>query len=298
MKTDFAGDLLALLPLPLCLAPHLGFEAAKAFHVLKVVRLKSACDKIDTKTYLRVIATSYERLRGKSHSQKSASILNDLTYSFYIIKLLIVSLSLSFFFGVAWHICICQIPSSQFRTEFDLPSMSVWRQIILLSYFTFTTLTTVGLGDFYALTDYERIANIILMLCGACFASYFMEGLLLRHAKHSRFEKDFENSGKLFQFLGTLERFNGHKKLDTKFVKCMENYFTYRWEANKNQILESLSSVSILDQIPSEGQNKIFSEFLFKDFIRLYNRYFEAVRQINVDTSRIKLIAKIRAHQM
>jgi hypothetical protein len=43
-----------------------------------------------------------------------------------------------------------------------------------LTYFCTTTLTTIGLGDFHPVSNFERIAATILMVGGvACFSIIF-----------------------------------------------------------------------------------------------------------------------------
>jgi len=43
-----------------------------------------------------------------------------------------------------------------------------------MCYFSFTTLSTVGFGDFYATTDGERLWMIIIMVGGIMCFSYIM----------------------------------------------------------------------------------------------------------------------------
>lgn len=44
----------------------------------------------------------------------------------------------------------------------------------MISYFALTTLSTVGYGDMYAISDLERIVSVIVMLGGVAFFSFIM----------------------------------------------------------------------------------------------------------------------------
>jgi voltage-gated potassium channel Kch len=46
--------------------------------------------------------------------------------------------------------------------------------LIRSCYFTLTTLSTVGYGDYTPITDSEMISAVVLMLCGVAFFSYIM----------------------------------------------------------------------------------------------------------------------------
>ncbi len=61
-----------------------------------------------------------------------------------------------------------------FVTYFDLDDISNWRKLIISCYYTLTTLATVGYGDFYPVSDMERLIAVFLMLCGVAFFSYIM----------------------------------------------------------------------------------------------------------------------------
>jgi hypothetical protein len=51
------------------------------------------------------------------------------------------------------------------------------RRIILSWYYSMTTLTTVGYGDYYPRTNIEIILAIIYMLAGVVFFSYIMSSM-------------------------------------------------------------------------------------------------------------------------
>ena len=43
-----------------------------------------------------------------------------------------------------------------------------------MTYFTFTTLSTIGFGDYHAWADEERLWTVLVFLCGINVISYLM----------------------------------------------------------------------------------------------------------------------------
>jgi hypothetical protein len=52
-----------------------------------------------------------------------------------------------------------------------------------MTYYSFTSLATVGFGDFHAIADEERLITIIVILFGGMIFSYFM-GVFIEILKH------------------------------------------------------------------------------------------------------------------
>ena len=48
------------------------------------------------------------------------------------------------------------------------------RRVIILCYFSFTSLTTVGFGDFVPRSDFERIFTAIVIFSGVAIFSYIV----------------------------------------------------------------------------------------------------------------------------
>ena len=63
-----------------------------------------------------------------------------------------------------------------FRDKYNMeePYRSQMQQIIIITYFSFTSLSTVGLGDYSPRSDYERLLCSIILLFGVAIFSYIM----------------------------------------------------------------------------------------------------------------------------
>jgi len=104
-----------------------------------------------------------------------------LLYAFRIFRLVIIAAFITYFIGCFWFLISDNLNRQSdvrdkltFVTFFGLNTQSNWRKLIVSCYYTLTTLATVGYGDFYPISDLERILALILMLCGVAFFSYIM----------------------------------------------------------------------------------------------------------------------------
>ena len=77
-----------------------------------------------------------------------------------------------------------------------------------MAYFSFTTLSTVGFGDYYAIGNGERLLMVCVMLLGIMCFSYIM-GLFTEILNiFLTLNAPLEDGDELAKFFGVLERFN------------------------------------------------------------------------------------------
>ena len=77
-----------------------------------------------------------------------------------------------------------------------------------MSYFSFTTLSTVGFGDFYAVGNGERLLMVCIMLLGIMCFSYIM-GLFTEILNtFLTLNASLDEGDELAMFIGVLNRFN------------------------------------------------------------------------------------------
>ena len=86
-------------------------------------------------------------------------------------------------------------------------------------YFVFTTITTVGFGDFFPTNDIERAIWCIVLLGGVAVFSYFMGFLLEMILKVQNLDKNFENEEDLEKFFLLLRKFNGGSPTKPQLVQ-------------------------------------------------------------------------------
>jgi len=62
------------------------------------------------------------------------------------------------------------------------------------------------------------------------------------------------------------------------FLDELYHYFEYRWANSKNSAVETEADMNLMIQLPQSVQVQIYSDFLYKDFMLIYGRYFAKVR--------------------
>ena len=105
--------------------------------------------------------------------------------------------------------------------------------LIILFYFSFTTLTTVGFGDYHPRSNRERIFITFQMMIGVCIFSYFLGDFIsiIQEFLMPQSEGDEEN---LSRFFGLIRYFNEKEELNSDLKTQIEEYFQYRWSHDKN----------------------------------------------------------------
>ena len=102
-----------------------------------------------------------------------------ISFMFKIFKLVIIILTLSYFIGIFWFI-FCDITKSEeqdgenFFDHFDIEQNSDEKNAIIVTYYAFTTLSTVGFGDFHPRSNPERILCSFILLFGVSIFSFVM----------------------------------------------------------------------------------------------------------------------------
>ena len=150
--------------------------------------------------------------------------------------------------------------------------------MVMMTYFSFTSLSTVGLGDYHPRGNKERAIAAFMMIVGVLMTSLIMENLnrMLFTLKESN--KEYEEYGNLNLFINVLARFNGDVPIDQKLDDRIVQYFKFRWAKNKNNWLATQPDMDMLAQLPKKTQDQIFVNFTFQDIRMKYNRYLKHLK--------------------
>ena len=100
-----------------------------------------------------------------------------LMYVYKIIRLIIIAVIITYFIGCSWfYYCnvAVGIDDVTFVSANNLSDKTDTFQLIVSCYYALTTLSTVGYGDFYPVSDRERVLAVVIMLGGVAFFSYIM----------------------------------------------------------------------------------------------------------------------------
>ena len=219
-----------------------------------------------------------------------------ISYLYRTFKVGIVVLSMSYFIGMFWYI-FCDLslldptPISENGEEtqndgfikeyFSDNNYTPMEKTIIVMYFAFTTLSTVGFGDFTPRSNAERLVFTFVLLGGVAIFSYIMGVFMDIIQSMLGLAADIQDDDELSRWFGLIKRFNYGRPVTVDLKEKIEHYFTYRWLNDKNIGISSEADIKIFDELPTNVQQQLYSEFLFKIFIRNFKKFFEFKKETN-----------------
>ena len=134
-----------------------------------------------------------------------------------------------------------------FITYFGLENMDRRASLTLAVYFAFTSLSTVGFGDYHPRGDIERVVGAFLLLFGVAIFSYCLSIFkeILRDV--GDFNADLDDGDNLSRFFGILRQYNGQKMINIEFQKRITTYFEYRWKNDRIVAFQLQEDLDVVD---------------------------------------------------
>ena len=117
-----------------------------------------------------------------------------------------------------------------FMLYFNIYDRTNMENLIMMMYFSFTSLSTVGLGDYQPRGNRERSIASMMMISGVLLTSFIMENLNRMIFTLNESNKEFEEYGELNLFVNIFTRFNGDVPLTAKHIEKIFRYFEFRWQ--------------------------------------------------------------------
>jgi hypothetical protein len=84
-------------------------------------------------------------------------------------------------------------------------------------YYSFTSLSTVGLGDFCPQSNAERIFSILILLLAVVIFLYIMSNFIDMIQSYKSINEDLDDGHQLSKFFSLLKSFNNGKSIDNDF---------------------------------------------------------------------------------
>lgn len=81
-------------------------------------------------------------------------------------------------------------------------------RVVATTYFSFTSLSTVGFGDLHPLNNYERALTAIVLLFGVAVFSIVMGNFIEISDSFMSMNEEFDDGDNLSKFFGLLKKFN------------------------------------------------------------------------------------------
>ena len=166
---------------------------ASLFYIIKTYRIHKGSQLLSSNSFMKLVKMIFnKRLDYIVQSNKKLANNNEIdnnnigklmmiSYFFKISKLVLTMVFLSYFMGLGWYmICLkseIENPVDEhhgFMTTFDINSRSNYENTIIFTYWAFTTLSTVGFGDYYPTGNLERVICAFLLLFGVTTFSYIL----------------------------------------------------------------------------------------------------------------------------
>lgn len=271
-------DFFSLLPLHFFGNPNTE-NFLKLLRVFKITR-------IFTIVKISKIARYISGLFYKPNTKKYKQMILRIIHSWEIIKQVIVMLFATYFLACIWNFYVDLIIRRQnepnnFNLNFGLVKEDEKNNFVKIWYFIFTTLVTVGYGDFYATNKYEMGFAIILLLAGPTWFAFMM--------------------GKSINVINLLQDISGtnNKKIDLQlWVYFIEeksqilpnelkrrifNFYTNYWKNDRLRTLENNSTECSVDfsrindriflSLPKYLRKQIF-DYIFSDIFFQYCHFF------------------------
>ena len=142
-----------------------------------------------------------------------------------IVRLIFQMMFIAFFLGQYWYVFTVTLheymddfnePNNYFadNEDWNIDKKDDLHINVIGMYFAFTTISTVGFGDYYPRNDRERAVWAPILLSGVAMFSYFMGFLLEMLIKVKDLDKEFNNEEELEKFFGLMQYFNRGRSMD------------------------------------------------------------------------------------
>ena len=121
------------------------------------------------------------------------------------------------------------------------------RNTLIGMYFSLTTLSTVGFGDYTPRSDTERTFGALLLLIGVSVFSYLMGNFLDILGTYHDLNANFDDGNTLAKFFGVLKYYNDGEAINQDFKLRIEAHFDHIWNNDKNIAFTNPADEAILD---------------------------------------------------
>ena len=118
---------------------------------------------------------------------------------------------------------------------------------IIVTYFAFTSLSTVGFGDYHPRSNIERVVCAFILLFGVAIFSYIMGNFITILDQYQKFNEELEDGENLGKFFGTLKKFNNQTPFNLELKREIESFFDYKWTTDKNMAFKDDQDKSIFE---------------------------------------------------
>ena len=206
------------------------------FYIFKMIRLIKGFSLFDIPKMMALIKQGFQKnlqyiVENDKELANNREIDNNnieeiliISYILKIFKLVVVIMNITYLIGMFWQI-LCEFIADFYMDIDDLVTYdgddndtfiltnslqlnSSEKNLVTQMYFAFTSLSTVGFGDFHPRSNTERLVGAFILLFGVAIFSYIMGNFIEILQQFKKFHEDLEDGDNLMKFFGTLKKFN------------------------------------------------------------------------------------------
>ena len=198
---------------------------ARFMSILKMFRTKPVANYFRTKTYNEKIRRFFAS-RLKKVLKNEALMYNMDFASCFIqervvtqivmqyVKTVMLLFGMVYFFATIWdsttsNTCLEESERSDcFNTAYGIDDNTSSNRVLTFYYFTFTTLSSVGLGDLVPKSNVERMVGSFIMLLGVAMYSYVQNQFLKMANQLKNFDLNQDENTHFQKFINIFAKFN------------------------------------------------------------------------------------------
>lgn len=275
-RTWFLVDLLAIFPFTYIFGEDTS-SLSYVSRLIRIVRLPKFMRLLDSSKFDQLLDAILERESRNPHQEKSRQEKMNIKYIsryiYKIIRLILMSIMLTYFLGCFWYYLSSELSFDEENTfikRYNLLDYPKTRRLIMCCYFVLTTLATVGYGDLSPQSNVEKIFGILLMIVGIAFFSYIMGNFNDVVINYDKKMGNIDKGGDLQIWLTSLSKFIGQKPLPRLILKSIDEHFKFFWKHDR------LSNLSMDDKylttIP-KGMRMQLINYLFEDIYLTFRSF-------------------------
>ena len=259
--------------------------------LLRLARLPRLIKMIDISQFQKAIQTL------TTNQSRDEQILAQymILYVYKIFRLIIIAIIITYFIGCFWFLfCSIQFNNlkeiykrddtgqfinemgetiNTFINEFGLEDEAPSKQLVISCYYALTTLSTVGYGDYFPISNSERFFAVIIMLGGVAFFSYIMGNFIEIISNYEKKMGNPDQSGDLNNWMILLTRFTNNQPLSKNLTTEIEANFSYYWDKDRVACLSSQEEY--LESLPKKLKTQIMTSYLFSDIFKKFKKFFQ-----------------------
>ena len=137
--------------------------------------------------------------------------------------------------------------TANFIDAYTIRENSDTYNVLLGTYFAFTTLSTVGFGDIAPQSDPERLIWSFVLLIGVAVFSVVLGDFMAILEAYKAINVELDESDSLDSFFMVMQHFNSDVPLNFEYQLRLRQHFRYRWEKDMNQFINDPAHAELLD---------------------------------------------------